>query len=177
MDSNSSALNFSVAESAATNTTVYTHLSYLMVMPEYINMVLLSASMYGMYHGIEIKHPLYSVLFSNLFVSLATSVFNAIVFTVMPLERYILSTNFMSGISLAYHCNCWLSSSVLRYVYIFHEDTFFRLVPSITVQCAFFITLAWISLVINACPLFITIHHFGNFSKLFPSTWPCFKVM
>lgn len=137
-------------------------MAIFLVIPECFNVILLSASMYGMYRGIEIKHPLYAVLFSNLIVALLSSLINVIIFSTLPLNVFIRSTNAMSGISLTYHCNAWLSSSVLRYIYILHEDKFYRLIPNMTIQSTIFIVYAWISVVLSACPGFVTAIYFGK---------------
>jgi len=41
-------------------------LKLLLVLPDHANLILLLFAVYGMYQGIEIRHPLYSVLFMNL---------------------------------------------------------------------------------------------------------------
>ena len=94
----------------------------MFVVPEYINVFLVITALYGMYQGIEIKHPLYSILFSNMIITLATSLVDIIAYGLIPINKYVIVTNIMNSQSVQYHCSSWCLTTVLRYVYIFHED-------------------------------------------------------
>jgi uncharacterized membrane protein len=41
-----------------------------MIVPDFFNCVVLLLGIYGMYHGIEIQHPLYAIMFLNLIIAL-----------------------------------------------------------------------------------------------------------
>ena len=56
---------------------------------ELINFVFLSLGAFGMYHGIEIQHPLYMVLFINLILPLLSTMTNLILFLLISFDQLI----------------------------------------------------------------------------------------
>jgi hypothetical protein len=82
-----------------------------------------------MYNGIEIEHPVFRVLFCNLIAALFASAFNVIVYPVAKEIKYSKIANGINGLSLMFHCCCWLVVSLLRYIYIIHKDWLFKTFP------------------------------------------------
>jgi hypothetical protein len=62
---------------------------WALVVPEYVNVILLSLAIYGMYQGIKIKHPLYTILFTALIVALLSSVTDILAFFFVSTKQYI----------------------------------------------------------------------------------------
>jgi hypothetical protein len=82
-----------------------------------------------MYNGIEIEHPVFSVLFCNLIVAFVSSVVNVIAY---PFEKEIKYSTIINGsnyFGLLFHCCCWLIVSLLRFAYIIHKEWLFTKFP------------------------------------------------
>jgi len=88
-----------------------------------------------MYQGIEIGHPLYAVLFANLILPMAFSLMNIIGFAFMPQISYYILANTSNAMSIFFHCTCWCTTSLIRYLYIIKPDWLHKKLPSIKVQC------------------------------------------
>ena len=56
---------------------------------EMIIFLFLSLGAFGMYHGIEIQHPLYMVLFINLILPLLSTMTNLILFLLISFDQLI----------------------------------------------------------------------------------------
>lgn len=97
-------------------------LFYLPVVLEIPNTGLLTFSVYLFYAGIEIKHPVYGVLFFDLLVTLASSVINVAVFPFVKTVRFNNLVNGNSVVCLLFHCGSWCVVSALRYAFIVHHD-------------------------------------------------------
>ena len=106
----------------------------LLVLPEYFILIFLFMGVYGMYHGVEISHPLYSVLFLDLIFPLAASILNMLAYHMVPIEKYVMVANVMSAICIQIHCNCWCVTSIIRYFYIVHEKWIHDKVPNVRKQ-------------------------------------------
>jgi hypothetical protein len=132
-------MNLSVSESLPNyqleNNTLTMILQTAMIVPEYFNLVFLLAGIYGMYQGIEIKHPLYAVIFLNLSFALFLTVVDLIVYFFLPTDRFVVILNASSVASLFFHCTCWCVTSIIRYLYIVHENWIHIVVPSHQKQC------------------------------------------
>jgi hypothetical protein len=111
-----------------------TWLQAAMIVPEYFNFVFLLAGIYGMYEGIEIQHPLYAVIFLNLMIALFFTVVDLIIFFFLCSNRFVSVANASSGVSLFFHCTCWCVTSIIRYLYIVHENWIHSVVPSLKSQ-------------------------------------------
>ena len=70
-----------------------TVLQTLFIVPELINVTCFLLGIYGMYHGIEIQHPLYAILFFNLIVPLISSTVNLSVVGFSSFETYLKVSN------------------------------------------------------------------------------------
>ena len=106
-----------------------------LVAPEYFNLVILLLAVYGMYHGIEIQHPLYAVLFLNLIIPLFFTIVDMIAFVFISSNRYITLSNTNSGFSLFFHCTSWCLSSIIRYIYIVAPDWIHSHISNAQSQC------------------------------------------
>ena len=74
------------------NFTIFSVLTF-----EVIGFVLLGLGVCGMYQGIEISHPVYSVLFLNLCFNFGVTTFNLVLVIVVPLTAWVrttINTNF-----------------------------------------------------------------------------------
>jgi hypothetical protein len=104
----------------------------IMLYPECFNIIVLTSVLVPMYNGIEIEHPIYKVLFSNLCVSLLSSItsfacffFNPI--TVLKFSK-IMSVN--NWVCVMYHYTSWCILSILRYIYIKHRNWLYKKFPN-----------------------------------------------
>lgn len=97
-------------------------LSAMLLVPEILNTILLVAGIVQMYHGIEISHPLYLVLFCNLVASLISSLVDVIAFPILTINSFEMLLLANGVFYMIFHCTCWQVVSILRYVYIVHPD-------------------------------------------------------
>jgi hypothetical protein len=95
---------------------------FLPIFLDTINIIILIAVICIMYVGIEISHPLYALLFSNLIVTTISSLINVFIFPFVNTINYNNLVNGNSAICLLFHCSCWCIVSVLRYLYIIHKS-------------------------------------------------------
>jgi hypothetical protein len=77
---------------------------------------------YKMYKEIEISHPVYAIIFSNLITSLLSSLLNSIIFPFISSYRYTNLVNGNNILCLCFHFSCWCILSFLRYMYILKKD-------------------------------------------------------
>ena len=146
-------------------------IQYLLIFPEYVNFVILFIGIYGMYHGIEIQHPLYTVLFVNLNVACISSAVNIVGFTLIPVHKYVVLSNLTNSQSLYFHCTSWCITSTIRYIYIFHEDWVHNTIASARLKCFLAIMASFGFSCIQSSPVFVVIIYFGNY-LLTPETKP-----
>ena len=106
-----------------------------LVAPEYFNFVILLLAVYGMYHGIEIQHPLYAILLLNLIIPLCFTIVDMTAFVFISSNKYITLSNTNSGFSLFFHCTSWCLSSIIRYIYIVAPDWIDNHIPNAQSQC------------------------------------------
>ena len=70
---------------------------FLVLTFEVIGSILLGLGICGMYQGIEIAHPVYSVLFLNLCFNFGVTIFNLVLVIFVPLNVWVrttINTNF-----------------------------------------------------------------------------------
>jgi len=125
--------NVSEEESEVLNITLA--FEAVLVIPEFIDLIFLLIGVIGMYRGIEISHPLYAVLFSNLIVPIIFSLINIIGYSCMPQLGYVILANTNNTISIFFHCTCWCVTSMIRYFYIVEPDRLHELIPNVRIQC------------------------------------------
>ena len=68
-----------------------------LVVPEFVNFILLTIGLLEMYQGIEIGHPIYAILFANLLVALSSSFLGIVAFFTLK------DTTYMQGILLEFY--------------------------------------------------------------------------
>ncbi len=76
------------------------------ILSELTGFVLLGFGLIGMFNGIEIGHPVYAVLFSNILFNFSTTFFNLILLIVMPFKAWVRATIFTNYLGMLYH-NTW----------------------------------------------------------------------
>jgi hypothetical protein len=108
---------------------------FVKLITEYLNLIFLLLGLYGMYQGVEIQHPLYAILFLNLSVALFFTALDTIAFNFIPSDKFLTLSNTISGLSLFFHCTCWCMTSIIRYIYIFHDNWIQDFMPSHKRQC------------------------------------------
>ena len=138
-----------------------------LVAPEYINFIFLLLAAYGMYQGVEIQHPLYSVLFLNLIIPLCLTVTNIIGFVFIPCSKYITLSNSNSAFCMYFHCTCWCLSSIIRYIYIISPDWIHNLMPSVRYQCFVTHVIAVLMSFLVSSPMFSYAIYLGKFYDAF----------
>jgi len=95
---------------------------FIPIFLELFNIIMLIAGICLMYLGIEISHPVYGLLFSNLIVTTISSLINVFVFPFVKTIQYNTLVNGNNSACLNFHCCCWCILSVLRYLYIIHKQ-------------------------------------------------------
>jgi hypothetical protein len=129
-------------------------LQLCLVLPEYVCLLLLIIGIYTMFHGIEIIHPLYTVLFLNLLVSSLSTVINIVAFSLVSIEKYVKVTNLSNSISTHFHCTSWCVTSIIRYIYIFHNDLIHNVIPSAKLKCSLAVAVSFVFSFLQSAPAF-----------------------
>ena len=138
-------------------------LKLLIVAPDYLNLVFLSIGQYGMYQGIEILHPLYSVLFMNLITSWLSSLINVAVFPFTQTLDQVKLTNAGSALVLFFHSVCWLMTCIVRHLYIVNDVWLHSKVQSAKVQSKIAIISVIVLTTALAFPCFAYLRHLGKY--------------
>lgn len=107
-------------------------------------------AVYGLYQGTETQHPLYAVLFLNLVVLLLFTLADLALAPFLPLETMLKWVNLNNGLSLFFHVTSWCLTSLIRYVYIEHEEWIHDLIPEVKRQCVLSVVAAAV-----AFPVFV----------------------
>ena len=131
-----------------------------MVIPEFASLICLLSGIYGMFQGIEVCHPIYAVLFTNLVSALLSTILNLVLFTNLEIETYVRFANASNGWYLVFHCNAWCITSILRYLYIFHNDWIDKKFPcqkKLAQLAAFFAFLSYFILISPLVSISITL--------------------
>jgi hypothetical protein len=90
-------LNESFAPDAAVLNTTF---SWILILPECSNAVFLMAGIYGMFHGIEISHPLYAVLFLSLWVPFLATAAELAAFCFVSSETFMKLCSAVGGVAI-----------------------------------------------------------------------------
>jgi len=110
------------------------YLNTLLVCPDFVTVFVLSFSLFGMYNGIDITHPVYVVLFLNVCVALISSTINICVAVFLPSEIFMRASNGNCWITLVFYCSCWCVNSATRFVYVMFNKELHSKVSSAKVQ-------------------------------------------
>ena len=70
---------------------------------EVIGFILLGLGVSGMHQGIEISHPVYSVLFFNMCFNFALTLFNLVLTIFLPLNEWVRGTIFTNFLGMLFH--------------------------------------------------------------------------
>ena len=73
------------------------NMNILLVAPEYINIFFITSCIIVMYKSIEICHPIYAILFTNLSVALLTTFTNIVNYVYLETELFIRLSNGAGG--------------------------------------------------------------------------------
>lgn len=87
-----------------------------------INIVLVLVSIHQMYHGIEISHPIYCILFSNLVSALFASLSDIIILTLESGLTTPIIVKASAVFMILFHHWSWCIISFLRYLYIVQRN-------------------------------------------------------
>jgi len=130
--------------------------------PDYINLNFLLTFINGMYHGIEIQHPLYAVLILDLLVVLVFNLINIFLFFVRPTGLFMQLSLANGGIAINFHFTSWCLASVIRYIYIVHGDWIDSLIPNLRWQCLITFATSILFSISLSIPLFGYIIYLGK---------------
>ena len=83
------------------------------ILSELTGFFLLGFGLLGMFNGIEIGHPVYAVLFSNICFNFSTTFFNLILLIVMPFKAWVRATIFTNYLGMLYH-NTWYVQDIFQ---------------------------------------------------------------
>jgi hypothetical protein len=92
------------------------------IIHDVIDFGFLFVCIYGMYRGIEIGHPIYALLFTNLMFPLVCIILNLIAMPFLPFEVWLRLTMLFNVVSTLFHMTSWTVISVLRYIFIEHRS-------------------------------------------------------
>ena len=153
-----------------TNSEVILELPILiLILPETLNLIFLISGVTGMYNGVEIQHPLYTVLFTNLVVPLITSVLNLSSLTFISGGMYIRFSNLLNGLSMSFHCTAWFTTSLIRYIYIVHRHALHDRIPNMKHQCLIAVLLQFVLTFVLLLPLAAVLIRAGTKITIFCS--------
>lgn len=99
-----------------------TSFQVLIVSIEIVEWPILLLGLLGMFFGLEISHPVYSVLFSNLSASFMCSSLNIVLISSVSFRtfaRIALMANYACNV---FHCCCWSIISILRFLILVKRD-------------------------------------------------------
>jgi len=101
----------------------------LTIICDCFNIGMLSGGIRQMYLGIEIGHPVYATLFCNLVSVLVTSIVELLAIPFLNEIRVQTLVKSCATFYAIFHASAWLVMSVLRYLYIVHNDWVHKTFP------------------------------------------------
>ena len=101
--------------------------SLLILTLEVIDFILLGLGVTGMYKGIEIAHPVYSVLFLDICFNFLMTLFNLVSFIFLPLFGWVRLTIYPNSFGIFFHHSRFAIKkvSVTQCNYIVDQNSFF----------------------------------------------------
>jgi hypothetical protein len=108
---------------------------FVQMSPGIINTILLTVGLCQMYFGIEIAHPVYAVLFSNLTVTLLSSLIDVFVFPFITTLKYAVLVIGNNITCFLFHCCSWCVLSFLRFLTIVNPDWLHQKFPNAKTLC------------------------------------------
>jgi hypothetical protein len=94
----------------------------LVLLPEIAALPIFAISIYGMNRGVEIGHPVYSLLFANLIFPLATTFIILFASFAININHWKAISSVVNMITMLYHHSSWAILSVLRFWLITKPD-------------------------------------------------------
>ena len=98
------------------------YLTLFIIFPDISNLIFLTFALFGMYNGIEISHPVYAVLFTNISVATISALINILSIQWVDITVFLVIANASNTWYMIFHCVTWSVTSVLRYIYILHGE-------------------------------------------------------
>lgn len=93
-----------------------------MVVPDVLGLLFLAVGIFGMYKRIEIDHPVFSLIYSNLIFPLTASIFNLTALVLVNFQLWIRLSLFTNYLSMLFHTTSWSVITFLRYISIEHNS-------------------------------------------------------
>jgi hypothetical protein len=90
----------------------------MVLAPEVVALITLAVAAYVMYRGVDISHPVYAILFSNLVFPFCTSGAIVTVSFVLDVNTWKIVSSVANMISMMYHHTCWAVLSGIRYMLV-----------------------------------------------------------
>ena len=97
------------------------YLIIFITIPDIANLLFLTIGLFVMYNGIEIRHPIYAVLFVNILVAALSALINIVCINLVDKSIFLVIANASNTWYMLFHCTTWSVTSVLRYLYILHD--------------------------------------------------------
>ena len=70
-------------------------------------------------------------------------------------------SNGLNSLCLYFHCTSWLMTSIIRYIYIFHDVWIHNVMPSVKVQSFLVVTIQFAMTIIFVLPFFLVMFNSG----------------
>jgi hypothetical protein len=117
----------------------------LTLLPEIASVPIFSIAILIMYHGVEIEHPIYSVLFFNLIFPFFVNLIIISSAFASNMKIFLNVSAFGNMICLLHHHTCWMVLSGLRYAYIVNPDWLHSTWPDVKCLRCFSLTIVYFS--------------------------------
>ena len=130
--------------------------------PDVLNLITLMSGLIGMFNGIEIDHPIYAVLFSNMSVCLFSASVNVVTLFCVNASMFVVVANASNTWYMIYHCVTWSVTSLLRYAYIFHGPWIDSRFPDASKLRNLSVVSTFVVFVVLLTPLVAFIVHLGE---------------
>ena len=140
-------------------------LAILALLTELISVPILAGAILIMFQGVEINHPVYSVLFNNLLFPFFITIITIISSFASNIKIFLNVSAFGNMISLLHHHSSWMVLSGLRYAYIVKPDWLHSTWPDVKHLRYVSVAIVYISLTLFValalCILLIFVVPFG----------------
>jgi hypothetical protein len=111
------------------NSTHYYEVVTTTVICDSFNIGILIFGLRQMYFGIEVGHPVFATLFCNLVSVLAVSIIETLLIPFLNGIRVETLVKSSSAFYALFHASTWLIMSILRYIYIVHNQWVHKTFP------------------------------------------------
>ena len=142
------------------------YLTLSIIVPDLANLLFLTSALFGMYNGIEISHPVYAVLFSNLSLATLSAVINISSINWVDISVFLIIANASNTWYMIFHCVTWSVTSILRYFYILHGQWIDKTFPDQKTLTTVSILAVFAIFSLLLTPLISIITHLGKHFKI-----------